>query len=95
MHDTIYLNETSPESPEEKEYYPEVSISNPELVNFPNNGKAVIEFEVKERTHRKIDEGSHQHTIRFCIKAIRPMGRKKSSVTNAAERAMEEMLGEE
>ena len=75
--------------------YPEVSISNPDLVNLPNIGKSVISHEVVSRTHEKGHKGKPIHRIRLRIKNIRPMGRHKSSGSKlAAENAMRGMMSE-
>jgi len=102
MNDTINLKEPGPATPvgldklAPEDYFPEVSISHPDLVNFPSSGKSVIDHEVVSRTHEKGHDGKHHHRIRLKIKSIRPMGRKKhSTATNQAERAMRDMLGGE
>lgn len=101
MNDPINLQEnleapTALGAPEtNKPYYPEVSLSNPDLVNFPNSGKAVIEHEVVSREHTKREDGKgHHHRIRLKIKSIRPMGRKRSlgHRPHAAESAMRDLM---
>lgn len=78
----------------EAPYYPEVSLSHPDLVNFPNSGKAVIEHEVVRREHDKHDGGKHHHRVTLKIKSIRPMGRKRSLPhrPHAAESAMRDLM---
>jgi hypothetical protein len=76
--------------------YPQVTLNNPDLVNFPNSGKAVIQHEVTRREHFKKDNGKHGHKVTLKIKSIRPMGRKRNSFkNNSAEGAMRDMMGDE
>jgi hypothetical protein len=104
MNDTIDLGDDlddpsvpQPESPNSSEpYYPEVSLSHPSLVGFPNTGKSVIEHKVVSRTHELDEKGRPHHRIRLKIKSIRAMGRKKNSGahTTAAESAMRGLMDE-
>lgn len=98
MNDQIDLQE-KPEVPadmgmDNPPTYPTVSLSNPDLINFPNSGKSVIEHEVVRREHSKGDNGKHHHRVTLKIKSIRPMGRKRSLGTrpHASESAMRDLM---
>jgi hypothetical protein len=85
--------EAMPDKESQEPYYPQVSLSNPDLVSLPNVGRSVIEHEVVRREHTKHSSGKHHHRVTLKIKSIRPMGRRRAtSRTNTAEAAMRDLM---
>lgn len=76
--------------------YPQITLSHPDLANFPNSGKAVITHSVVSRHHEIDKKGKHHHRVTLAVKNIRPMGRKlKGSSHLAAQNAMKDMMENE